>query len=216
MIGPTPGGLEAVVLGIDPGSRLCGWGIVGGAGPALHHIDNGVFVLGDEHVPLATRLDRLFTALEAIIHQHRPTMVAVEQVFVGHGNAQTALALGHARGVALLAAARAGLPVHSYTAQEVKKAVTGSGRADKAQVQQMVSLRFSLPEVPQADAADAVAVALCHAQHATSGVPVVPRVPAKKRGRGALTAWVAAHDPTTKNSSPAALADANRRVPAKS
>lgn len=183
-----------IVLGIDPGSRLCGWGVVGGVGSTLGHIDNGVFVLGDEAVPLPTRLDRLFTALEGIIRQHRPTMVAVEKVFVGHGNAQSALALGHARGVALLAAARAGLPVHAYTAQEVKKAVTGSGRADKVQVQQMVALRFSLPEVPQADAADAVAVALCHAQFATADVPAVPRPPARKRGRGALTAWVKAQE----------------------
>lgn len=183
-----------IVLGIDPGSRLCGWGLVAGPGPGLRHVDNGVFVLGNETVELAERLRRLFAGLETLIGTHRPTMVAVEKVFVGHGNPQSALALGHARGIVLLAAARAGLPIHAYTAQEVKKAVTGSGRADKAQVQQMVALRFQLPEVPQEDAADAVAVALCHAQHAAAGMPTVPRLPAKKRGRGALTAWVKAQE----------------------
>ncbi|MCB9547208.1 MAG: crossover junction endodeoxyribonuclease RuvC [Myxococcales bacterium] len=181
------------VLGIDPGSRLCGWAVVDGQGPNLTHIDNGVFVLGDERVALPTRLDRLFAALERVIAEHRPAVVSVEKVFMGHGNPQSALALGHARGVALLAAARAGLPVHAYTAQEVKKAMTGSGRAGKHQVQQMVALRFGLPEVPQEDAADAVAVAVCHAQHLAAPAPSVPRPPpARQRGRSALTAWVEA------------------------
>lgn len=170
------------VLGIDPGSRLCGWGLVECQGSQLVHVDNGVIVL-DPKQRLESRLGTLLDAIEGVLSRHRPTTVAVEGVFQ-HRNPRSALVLGHARGVALAAAARAGLEIHEYTPQQVKKAVTGSGRADKAQVQQMVSLRLSLPETPQEDAADAVAVAICHAQSLAFGLPTQAPIP-KRRSRRA-------------------------------
>ncbi len=174
--------MKTRVLGIDPGSRLCGWGIIDCDGGQLHHVDNGVVVLAPKQ-SLEARLGALLDAVEGILSRHRPTTVAVEGVFQ-HRNPRSALVLGHARGVVLAAAARAGLEIHEYTPQQVKKAVTGSGRADKAQVQQMVSLRFKLPETPQEDAADAVAVATCHAQNLAFGLPKQTPTP-KRRSRRA-------------------------------
>ena len=179
------------VFGVDPGSRLCGWGVVTRDGSRFEHVDNGVVVL-DGKSPLGPRLARLLDRLEAIIAEMAPAVVAVEGVF-HHRNVRAALTLGHARGVALAAAARHGLEIHEYTPQQVKKAVTGSGRADKAQVQQMVTLRLELPEPPQADAADAVAVALCHAQHLDfGGGPTLPkpRTGGRRRSDKALRALV--------------------------
>ena len=147
-------------------------------GNQLQHVDNGVVVL-DAKSPLGPRLAQLLTRLEAVITEMAPAVVAVEGVF-HHRNVRAALTLGHARGVALAVAARRGLEIHEYTPQQVKKAVTGSGRADKAQVQRMVTLRLELPEPPQADAADAVAVALCHAQHLDAGGG--PTLPKPRRG----------------------------------
>ncbi len=183
------------VLGVDPGSRLCGWGIVERDGTRLVHVDNGVVVLTDG-APLADRLARLLAALSEVIARHQPTEAAIETVFVQH-NARAALILGQARGVALAAMAGAGLAIHEFTPQQIKKAVTGSGRAAKAQVQAMVARRLALPEVPQADAADAVAVALCHAQHG-AGAPNAAALPPKaatgrrRRADAALKALVEA------------------------
>ncbi len=178
------------VLGIDPGTRLCGWGVVARVGARLEHVDNGVVVL-DPKAALADRLARLLEALEGVLGVYRPDAAACESVFHNR-NARAALTLGHARGVALAALARSGLAVSEYTPQQVKKAVTGSGRADKAQIQQMVALRLALPEPPQADAADAVAVALCHAQHGGVGVTgvVLPTAPrgGRRRSQAALKA----------------------------
>ncbi len=173
--------MKTRVLGIDPGSRFCGWGVVDCDGGQLSHVDNGVVVLAPRQ-RLEARLGVLLDAIEGILSRHRPTTVAVEGVFQ-HRNPRSALVLGHARGVALAASARAGLEIHEYTPQQVKKAVTGSGRADKAQVQQMVTLRLELPEPPQEDAADAVAVAICHAQSLAFGLPV--KAPPKRRSRRA-------------------------------
>lgn len=170
------------VLGIDPGSRLCGWGLIVRDGRRFDHVDNGVIVL-DPTQPLGPRLAVLFDRLEAVLAELTPGVVAIETVFHNR-NARAALTLGHARGVALAAAARRALDIHEYTPQQIKKAVTGSGRAGKAQVQQMISLRLELAEPPQADAADAVAIALCHAAHlgasdATAALP--PRQSGGKR-----------------------------------
>jgi len=182
------------VLGIDPGSRLCGWGVVYRSGRHFEHVDNGVIVL-DAKRPLGERLAALLERLDEVLAEHAPSVVAVETVFHNR-NARAALILGHARGVALAAAARRGLPIHEYTPQQVKKAVTGSGRADKAQIQQMVTLLLELPEAPQVDAADAVAVALCHAQHldaAGASAAVPPRARgAKRRAQAGLQALVEA------------------------
>lgn len=180
------------VIGIDPGSRLCGWGVVERQGSRLVHIDNGVLAVADDGAPLAERLARLMRAIDAVILRHNPTVSAIETVFANR-NVRAALILGHARGVAMASLAMAGLDVSEYTPQQVKKAVTGSGRADKTQVQEMVTRRLELGETPQEDAADAVAVALCHAQHASLGpLPsvVIPKQPrgGRKRADAALKA----------------------------
>lgn len=159
------------VLGIDPGSRRCGWGIVCRRGAALTHVAHGLIVLPEQR-SLAERLAQLFDALEAVLRAHPVQSAAVEGVF-SHLNVRSTVVLSHARGVALAALARAGLTVAEYTPQQIKKAVTGTGRAEKPQVSQLVCLRLHLDTPPPEDAADAIAVALCHAQH--SALPAAPQ-----------------------------------------
>jgi len=179
------------VLGVDPGSRLCGWGLVEVEGPRLASIDNGVIVL-DASAPLAVRLSVLFDRIAELIGAYRPTCAAVEGIFQ-HKNARSALVLGQARGVALAGLGRAGLEVAEYTPQQVKKAVTGTGRADKQQVQFVVARRLGLTDPPQADAADAVAVAICHAQHLAFPLPIdLPAQPRRSVGRARSQAALAA------------------------
>ena len=152
-----------IVLGIDPGSRRSGYGLVEQDGSRLRHVDNGVFVLptrGD----FSARLLELNTRLEEILERYRPDVSAFESIFFSR-NPQSALKLGHARGVAMLAVTKAGLAVHEYSPAEVKRAVAASGRADKRQVAEMVRVILGLPEVAQEDASDALAVAICHANH---------------------------------------------------
>ena len=178
------------ILGIDPGTRLCGWGIIDRDGSRIVHVDNGVIVLNGQ-APLHHRLGDLLEQLTDIISKYKPNSVAVEGVFQ-HRNARSALILGHARGVALAVAARHQLDVFEYAARQVKKAVTGSGTAQKAQMQQMVALRSGLKDVPQEDAADAIAVALCHAQ-ANQALPhEVLSKTTRKRGKKASRAALAA------------------------
>lgn len=152
-----------LILGLDPGLGTTGWGVVAAQGTRLTHVANGQ-ISTDAARPLAERLVTLDSALAGIIDRYQPEAAAVEEVFV-NANPQSTLKLGQARGVCLLAAARAGLPVSEYAARLVKKAVVGTGRAEKPQVQAM--LRILLPGVALAgaDAADALAVALCHAHH---------------------------------------------------
>lgn len=152
-----------LILGLDPGLGTTGWGVVAAQGNRLTHVANGQ-ISTDAARPLAERLVTLDSALAGIIDRYQPEAAAVEEVFV-NANPQSTLKLGQARGVCLLAAARAGLPVSEYAARLVKKAVVGTGRAEKPQVQAM--LRILLPGVALAgaDAADALAVALCHAHH---------------------------------------------------
>lgn len=148
------------VLGVDPGSRRTGYGLVEQAGNRLHHVDNGVIVLNPKD-SLPSRLHEIFVQLSGVIERFRPAVAVFEQLFFAR-NAQSALKLGHARGAAILAATRSDLPIFEYAPAQVKRAVTTSGRADKEQVQQMVKLLLGLPEVAQEDAADALAVAICH------------------------------------------------------
>ena len=152
-----------IVLGVDPGTAVTGYGVVDrdGAG-SLRLIECGV-VRPRAGAPLAVRLQTIFEGITEIIARHRPDAVAVEAVFV-HKNVRSALILGHARGVILLAAAQAGLAVTEYPPAMIKKAVAGAGAATKAQIQQMVAriLRLKTPPAPS-DAADGVAVALTHA-----------------------------------------------------
>ena len=150
-----------LIIGLDPGLGTTGWGIVAKVGSRLSHVANGQ-VKTDPKAPLAERLVTLDRELTDVILAHRPDTSAVEEVFV-NSNPQSTLKLGQARGVCLLALARAGLPVAEYATRLVKKALVGTGGADKAQVQAM--LRVLLPGVKLAgpDAADALAVAICHA-----------------------------------------------------
>lgn len=148
------------VLGIDPGSRITGYGLVEQHGSRLVHLDNGA-VFTDKARDFPDRLRLIFEGLSRVIAEYRPDAVAVEDVYVSE-NVRAALKLGQARGVAIAAAVHAGLPVFEYTASQVKQAVVGQGRAGKDQVQKMVKALLGLPEVAQADASDAVAVAICH------------------------------------------------------
>lgn len=152
------------VLGIDPGSRLTGYGVVERDGSRLRHVDNGVVVLNAK-APLEERLVVLHAELSKLLALHRPDVAAFERVFFSK-NAQSALVLGQARGVALFAAASVGLPVFEYAPAEVKRSISTSGRADKHQVQQMVRFILGLPEPAQEDASDALAVAICHCNRA--------------------------------------------------
>lgn len=149
------------ILGIDPGSRLTGFGLIDVDGPRSRYVDSGcVRVAGAD---FATRLGEIFTGISELVREYRPDEIALERVFV-HRNVDSALKLGQARGAALCAVAVAGVPVHEYSPSQIKQAVVGRGGAAKAQVQHMVTALLGLRRAPQADAADALAAALSHAQ----------------------------------------------------
>ena len=148
------------VLGLDPGSRHFGWGIVRRIGTKLVHVAHGI-VHPSLEGSFAERLVVIETDLMAVLAQHGPTHAAIEGLFFAK-DAQAAAKLGHARGVALLVCARAGLPIAEYPPARVKRTIAGGGRAAKEQVAQMVRVILGLREVPAADAADALAVALTH------------------------------------------------------
>jgi crossover junction endodeoxyribonuclease RuvC len=150
-----------VILGIDPGLRVTGYGLVVQSGNEISALGHGVLAV-DARLPLAERLRTLFDALREVIAHNDPAEVAIEQPFVA-ANVRSAMAVGEARAIAVLAAAQAGLPVHEYSPAEVKQSVCGYGRGPKEQVQEMVRLQLGLDAAPQpADAADALATALCH------------------------------------------------------
>lgn len=151
-------------LGIDPGSRVTGWGVVERRGPRLRALDAGLVCVSPA-ASIAARLGHLLAECGALIESWRPTVLVLERAFVGR-NVHSALRLGEVRGVVLAAAATAGVPVSEYAASRVKLAVTGFGRADKEAIGRGVALRLGLPEPPAADAADALALALCHLQEA--------------------------------------------------
>ena len=155
-----------LIIGLDPGLGTTGWGIVAKTGSRLSHIANGQ-VKTDPQAPLAERLVTLDRELTDVILAHRPDTSAVEEVFV-NSNPQSTLKLGQARGVCLLALARAGLPVAEYATRLVKKALVGTGGAEKAQVQAMLRVLLPGVKLAGADAADALAVAICHAHLAGS------------------------------------------------
>ena len=150
-----------LIIGLDPGLGTTGGGIVAQSGSRLSHVANGQ-VKTDPNAPLAERLVTLDRELTDVILAHRPDTSAVEEVFV-NSNPQSTLKLGQARGVCLLALARAGLPVAEYATRLVKKARVGTGRAEKAQVQAMLKVLLPGVKLAGADAADALAVAICHA-----------------------------------------------------
>lgn len=152
------------ILGIDPGTRITGYGIIDQQGNRLRHIDNGaIYTRSSDDLP--SRLKLIHDGLAEVIATYQPDAVAIEQVFVAK-NALSALKLGQARGAAIVASVTVGLPVAEYSALQVKSAVVGYGRAAKGQVQQMVKALMKLPEIAQEDASDALAVAICHAHSA--------------------------------------------------
>lgn len=151
------------LIGLDPGLRTTGWGVVEVEGSRIRHVANGQ-VQSDGEAPTAARLCQLFAGIEAVIEQLRPGSAAVEETFV-NVNATTTLKLGLARGVALLVPGRLGIEVAEYSTTAVKKAVVGVGHADKVQVQAMVQRLLPGVQLAGPDAADALAVALCHGHH---------------------------------------------------
>ena len=148
------------ILGLDPGSRFCGYGVIDELGGELRYVECGVLT-SPESRPMEYRLGELARALTEVIAELKPTIAAVEDVF-SHHNPRTALALAQARGMALAVIGLAGITVSSYPPASVKKAVSGSGRADKEQVARMVQILIGLRSLPRADATDALAVAITH------------------------------------------------------
>lgn len=157
------------ILGVDPGSRITGYGVIEVRGPRVAHVASGA--IRCQPVALAERLEVIHAALADVLATQHPDEVAVESVFVRR-NVNSALVLGHARGVALLALAQAGLEVHEYAPAQIKSAIVGNGRAEKRQVQYLVRALLGLREPLQPDAADALAIALCHSRMRGVEAPV--------------------------------------------
>jgi crossover junction endodeoxyribonuclease RuvC len=154
------------VLGIDPGTAITGYGVVEERGGELKALAFGAIETPAKQ-PLSTRLQAIYRGVKELVLEWNPSVAAVEELFFSR-NVRTAMSVGHARGVTLLAFADAGLPMAEYTPLAVKQAVTGYGRADKAQMQEMVRLLLGLADIPRPDdAADALAVAICHLNSAS-------------------------------------------------
>lgn len=151
------------ILGIDPGSRVTGYGVIEVRGRELGFISCGTIRTAREP-NFSRRLSIIFKGVSQVIDSHQPAVAAVEELFVAK-NPRSALKLGHARGVAVVAAIEKELAVHDYTARKIKQTVAGYGQAEKAQVQHMVRTLLELDATPSSDAADALAVAICHAHH---------------------------------------------------
>jgi crossover junction endodeoxyribonuclease RuvC len=167
------------ILGIDPGSLITGYGVIDIDGRRSVHVASGCFELHGDELPV--RLKRIFDGLREVVRSHRPDEMAIEQVFM-HRNADSALKLGQARGAAICAGMDLALPVFEYSARQVKQAIVGRGGAAKTQVQHMVRILLSLTSIPQADTADALAVALCHG-HTRGTLEHLPAVRGMRRGR---------------------------------
>ncbi|NDE89780.1 MAG: crossover junction endodeoxyribonuclease RuvC [Alphaproteobacteria bacterium] len=155
------------IIGLDPGLNHTGWGIIDASGNALHYIACGRITTAAKTDTMGERLTTLYNALNIIIETHQPSEAAVEETFMNK-NALSALKLGMARGVVMLAPAYAGLSVAEYSATLVKKSISGYGHADKDQVTQMVKMLLPAAELESPDAADALAIAVCHAHHRAS------------------------------------------------
>lgn len=169
----------AIILGIDPGSRITGFGVINAVGHKLEYIASGCIRMTELELP--EKLGQIFEGVTELINLHQPQEFAIEQVFMGK-NADSALKLGQARGVAIVAAVQQGLPVAEYAARAVKQAVVGRGGAEKEQVQHMVQAILKLPGKPQADAADALAIAITHA-HTRASLVAAAGVKGMRRGR---------------------------------
>jgi crossover junction endodeoxyribonuclease RuvC len=153
-------------LGIDPGLVVTGYGVLEQAHRGITLVEAGTIDSGDTQSPLPERLRRLYDELDQLLTDHEPDVMALEQLYSHYEHPRTAILMGHARGVIVLAAGIHGVPLESYAATQVKSALTGNGRASKEQIQQMVRRTFDLVETPRPpDVADAVAIALCHLHH---------------------------------------------------
>ncbi|AWL12326.1 Crossover junction endodeoxyribonuclease [Saliniradius amylolyticus] len=170
----------AIILGIDPGSRITGYGVLRQQGSKFEYLGSGCIRLGEGE--LAGRLQKIHDGVSELISQFQPDTFAIEQVFMAK-NPSSALVLGHARGAAIVAATNQALPVYEYSARQIKQAVVGKGSAGKEQVQHMVSYLLKLPASPQADAADALAVALCHGHTQQSLIKLSGQASKTVRGR---------------------------------
>ncbi len=170
----------AIILGIDPGSRLTGYGVIAQQGNRFTYLGSGCIRLGGGPIP--ERLKMIYQGVTQLIEQFDPDSFAIEQVFLAH-NPDSALKLGQARGAAIVAATMAELPVTDYSARQIKQAVVGTGAADKKQVQHMVKTILKLPSTPQADAADALAIAMCHGHSQQSLINMAGQVKKVVRGR---------------------------------
>jgi crossover junction endodeoxyribonuclease RuvC len=151
------------IIGIDPGLRRCGWGVIESSGNRLVFVACGTLTPPTD-IGLADRLARLFDGIGELVRRFAPDEAAVEETFVNQG-ARSALQLGQARGVALMTPASMGVPVAEYAANLIKKSVVGAGHAEKVQIQAMVKILLPQADLTSADAADALAVAICHAHH---------------------------------------------------
>ncbi|AOT09029.1 crossover junction endodeoxyribonuclease RuvC [Pseudoalteromonas luteoviolacea] len=171
----------AVILGIDPGSRFTGYGVIEHQGAKFKYLGSGCIKVGEHDFP--TRLKMIFQGISQLIEQFSPDSFAIEQVFMAH-NPDSALKLGQARGAAIVAATMQDVVVHEYSARQIKQAVVGTGGANKSQVQEMVKRILKLPGTPQADAADALAIAICHAHSEQNLIRLAGN--AKKTVRGRL------------------------------
>ena len=169
----------ALILGIDPGSRKTGFGIVNCVGAKSEYVTSGVIRVPDLSLP--ERLKVIFDSVSEIIEKYCPQEFAIENVFMAK-SAGSALKLGQARGAAIVAAVNCELPVSEYEARKVKQSVVGHGGADKLQVQHMVKVLLKLPAEPQEDAADALAAALCHA-HTQQNLQRIAGASHSRRGR---------------------------------
>ena len=170
----------AIILGIDPGSRITGYGVIQCNGRSQIYLGSGCIRTASEDFPY--RLKQIFDGVSEIIRQYQPDLFAIERVFMAK-NPDSALKLGQARGAAIVAATNANLPVAEYSATQIKSAVVGTGRAEKLQVQHMVQQILKLPAAPQADAADALGVAICHFHTSQSLIALGGRANAQTYGR---------------------------------
>jgi crossover junction endodeoxyribonuclease RuvC len=168
------------ILGLDPGSRICGYGVIDETAGELRYVECGILT-APEHRPMEHRLGEIARGLEELIGELKPHVVAIEDVFIQH-NVRSGLALAQARGMALAVVGLRGLDVSSYPPASVKKAVSGSGRADKVQVARMVQALIGLKSLPRADATDALAVAITHGR--TMRPTAVRMMPAVVKAKG--------------------------------
>lgn len=168
------------ILGIDPGSRRTGYGVIDVAGSKIAYISSGIIRLPEESLP--DRLKIIFDGVSEIIEQYHPQHMGIEEVFFAK-DPRAALKLGQARGAAIVAGVNAGLPVGEYSARSVKQAVVGTGAADKHQVQMMITQLLKLSQSPSEDAADALAVAICHAHSMHTNAALSKEAKGFARGR---------------------------------